>query len=239
MPYRSFLVRSALGSCAGVTLIYMAIILWCCKHTMCDDQSRAVTKRTSTALTWRQLRPSPQYLWTRRCFRIFFGCYTWTMALCVGLILVLSCSFTSTMIGCWVKFEALHMKTALPWSEIWCTYFIRWLVEKRLIVCAAGKKHRNIYKIEKRQLWVRPIECLKLNCASSLHHPQTEPKYVWCSKWCSTSVQRRQVVRSLEKGDARARWQDDCTVQEGLSRALCEANGLTSQSLWRCPWWYT
>ena len=38
-------------------------------------------------------------------------------------------------------------------------------------------------------------------------------------------------MRSLEKGDARARWQDDCTVQEGLSRALCEANGLTSQSL--------
>ena len=37
-------------------------------------------------------------------------------------------------------------------------------------------------------------------------------------------------MRAMETRDARARWQDDCTVLEGSSRALCEANVLTSQS---------
>ena len=38
-------------------------------------------------------------------------------------------------------------------------------------------------------------------------------------------------MRALETRDARAGWQDDCTLLEDSSRVRCEAIGLTSQEL--------
>ena len=55
------------------------------------------------------------------------------------------------------------------------------------------------------------------------------PKAVWPEDGVWICV-LRQLVRAIETRDALARWQDDCTLLEGSSRALCEANGLTSQS---------